>query len=404
MIKENTRMRKRQVMWGTTICLALWILSTSLALSSPQWWTARNVLDTNAPADYAPVLLGQLKWAATNAFDELKEHLSGGMGTNTLVFDASLSATDNWQVANVGQLKQVAQPYWDRLIAEGYTNSPPWTTNATGDDVDWALANIGQLKNLFNFDVATDSNTNGLPDWWEIHWFGSITNLMGNGDYDNDSLVNSNEYKWGTCPTNSDTDADGFTDGFEVQAGTNPRDPNSRPIDNISGNVSYAGGQTGTIYFLAVTASNSWSTNISVILATPGAYALTNLTICTNYWFKAFRDSNSNGAMDSAEAKGAYATNPVYLANTNNVSGINITLADPDSDGDGLADWVETGTGIFVSPWNTGSSPTNSQSDADGINDGTEVANRTDPCNSNTTVPTIIITYPPNNFTRVWLP
>jgi hypothetical protein len=343
MIKENPGMRTRQVMRGITICSALYILSTSLAFPAPQWWTDRNVLDTNAPADYAPVLLGQLKWAATNAFDELKEHLSGGMGTNTLAFDPTLSATDNWQVANVGQLKNVAKPYWDRLIAEGYTNSPPWTTNATGDDVDWALANIGQLKNVFSFDVTIDSNTNGLPDWWEIHWFGSVTNLAGNGDYDNDGLVNSNEYKWGTCPTNSDTDGDGYTDGYEVQQGVDPLNPASIPVGTISGILSYGGVQTGQFVVVAVTNSGSWATNWSQIISCPGAYSVTNLPKLASYWIKAYLDSNTNGLLDATEASGEYANNPVYVES--NPGGGDITLNDPDTDGDGICDADEVAAG-----------------------------------------------------------
>ena len=46
---------------------------------------------------------------------------------------------------------------------------------------------------------------------------------------------------------------------------------------------------------------------------------------------------------------------------------------DLDTDGDGLLDWFETRTGVYVSPENTGTSPTSPDSDNDGLNDGTEV-------------------------------
>ena len=45
----------------------------------------------------------------------------------------------------------------------------------------------------------------------------------------------------------------------------------------------------------------------------------------------------------------------------------------PDTDGDGIPDEYETGTGIYVSPTNTGTSPTNSDTDGDGLTDGQEV-------------------------------
>ena len=44
-----------------------------------------------------------------------------------------------------------------------------------------------------------------------------------------------------------------------------------------------------------------------------------------------------------------------------------------DTDGDGILDKYETGTGIYVSPTNTGTSPTNPDTDGDGLTDGQEV-------------------------------
>lgn len=52
---------------------------------------------------------------------------------------------------------------------------------------------------------------------------------------------------------------------------------------------------------------------------------------------------------------------------------------DGDDDGDGLADGVETGTGIFVSASDTGTDPLLFDTDGDGFDDGTEVAAGSDP-------------------------
>ena len=51
---------------------------------------------------------------------------------------------------------------------------------------------------------------------------------------------------------------------------------------------------------------------------------------------------------------------------------LNVTV-NIDTDADGVFDRYETGTGIYVSPTNTGTSPTNPDSDGDGLNDGSEV-------------------------------
>jgi hypothetical protein len=54
---------------------------------------------------------------------------------------------------------------------------------------------------------------------------------------------------------------------------------------------------------------------------------------------------------------------------------LTVTGLDPalDGDGDGLPNGVETGTGTFVSPANTGTNPYLADSDSDGLNDGPEV-------------------------------
>ena len=55
-------------------------------------------------------------------------------------------------------------------------------------------------------------------------------------------------------------------------------------------------------------------------------------------------------------------------------------LCDDDDDGDGLLDIVETMTGTYIDPSQTGTDPMNADSDGDGIDDGFEVLDRgTDP-------------------------
>jgi hypothetical protein len=52
---------------------------------------------------------------------------------------------------------------------------------------------------------------------------------------------------------------------------------------------------------------------------------------------------------------------------------------DPDDDGDGLLDVVETGTGIFVSASDTGTGSAKRDTDGDGFHDGVEVTAGSDP-------------------------
>lgn len=52
---------------------------------------------------------------------------------------------------------------------------------------------------------------------------------------------------------------------------------------------------------------------------------------------------------------------------------------DPDDDGDGLLDYVETATGVFVSALDTGTNPFVADTDGDGFSDGAEVLAASDP-------------------------
>ena len=56
----------------------------------------------------------------------------------------------------------------------------------------------------------------------------------------------------------------------------------------------------------------------------------------------------------------------------------------PDTDGDGLGDLIETGTGKFVSATDTGSNPTKADSDGDGVPDGQEIKLGTNPNKADT--------------------
>ena len=192
--------------------------------ADPAWWSDRNVTTGDADNDYAAANAGQLKWFATNAFDELDENLPGGAGAAVEALVEGFTASNNYAIVNLGQLKYVAQPFYDRLIAEGYTTQYPWTTAVT-DDVNYAVANIGQMKSVFNFDLLADSDEDGLPDWWEQHHFGNL-DQDGSGDYDGDGLSNAAEWANETDPTDTDTDDDGMPDGWEVDNNLDPRSAN----------------------------------------------------------------------------------------------------------------------------------------------------------------------------------
>ena len=75
-----------------------------------------------------------------------------------------------------------------------------------------------------------DKDGDGLNDTFEKQYFGNETsNQNSTGDPDHDGCNNACEQKYGTDPTKADTDGDGASDKAEIDAGTNPRDPTSKP-------------------------------------------------------------------------------------------------------------------------------------------------------------------------------
>ena len=77
-------------------------------------------------------------------------------------------------------MKALSQPFYDRLLSLGYTLGPlssgtyPWVGNGLSPN-DYAMGNIGQLKQLFSFDVTFSSANNGIPDWWVEKYFPGST-------------------------------------------------------------------------------------------------------------------------------------------------------------------------------------------------------------------------------------
>ena len=127
--------------------------------------------------------------------------------------------------------------------------------NDSSDDPD-----IDGLLNLEEYNIGTfpddsDSDDDNMPDGWEVS--NSLDPLLDDSsvDPDNDNLSNLGEYTstidprdpdsdddildgeevvigvdgYITDPNDPDTDDDGYYDGYEIQKGTDPLDPNDYP-------------------------------------------------------------------------------------------------------------------------------------------------------------------------------
>jgi len=78
-------------------------------------------------------------------------------------------------------------------------------------DWDYALMGCAFSTNAPSLiELKNDADANGLPDWWELFYFG--THVDPYGDNDGDGLNNLYEYLAGTDPDVWDTNHDGFSD------------------------------------------------------------------------------------------------------------------------------------------------------------------------------------------------
>lgn len=190
------------------------------------------------------------------------------------------------------------------------------------------------------------------------------------GDPDEDGLKNSDECLNGSDPGTLDSDGDGYGDGWEVSHGSQPADAASFPAA-ISCVVSSASALTGGVIRVCVsTNAAGWDFTHSAVGA---SCVVSNVPTLRSYTIKAFMDLNSNGVCEAGESWGAYTGSPVRV--NADLSGIGITLSDPDSDGDGLPDWWELRWFGSLNP------QPYSDPNLNGTNNLAEYLNGTDPCN-----------------------
>src|SRR5947207_9410635 len=162
---------QRKAMSAVQLALSLVVtaLVPLLLYASPTWWSQRNVVVQNAvPDDYAPANQGQLKNIAKAATAEMDAKLTGGAGAelHNLIntWSAPSATTNDFAPLTVGQLKNVAKPFYDKLIAAGLVDFYPWLSSIKPAD-DFAVANVGQVKNLFSFQIpASNSVTDSFQD------------------------------------------------------------------------------------------------------------------------------------------------------------------------------------------------------------------------------------------------
>ncbi|MED5371489.1 MAG: hypothetical protein VX899_10775 [Myxococcota bacterium] len=118
-------------------------------------------------------------------------------------------------------------------------------------DVDGSVCDLGFTGGPLGSD--TDSDSDGLPDSWEVRKGTSTASADGDADPDGDGLDNLGEWLFGCDPQSADSDGDGVEDLSELQSGADPLDPTDQgPTAALLGPSEVRVGQT-----LGVDASGS---------------------------------------------------------------------------------------------------------------------------------------------------
>mgnify|MGYP000651511648 CR=1 FL=1 len=124
--------------------------------------------------------------------------------------------------------------YWDGLCGGVGFEGCYRTKNVAFLDPDGDMLSSYSESFLGTSPDNSDSDGDGLPDGWEVHYgFAPLDPSDALFDPDDDGLDNLGEYQYGTNPLDPDTDGDGYSDGYEVSHGTDPLDPNDYPVPSV---------------------------------------------------------------------------------------------------------------------------------------------------------------------------
>ena len=167
---------------------------------------------------------------------------------------------------------------------------------------------------------------------------------------------------WYNYPTGSDSRPSAVAGGTDPNTAVYDGQTGPADINNAGGLSAYGTmGQGGNVWEWNETAHDGVYNTVGESLEMRGG----SWDIGSDYLPASYRNYYVDPAIDG-----------------NNSYGFRVASADLtalDSDGDGLSDAVETNTGTYVSASNTGTNPTNSDTDFDGTQDGAEVAAGTNP-------------------------
>jgi subtilisin family serine protease len=162
------------------------------------------VIYNNVSGNFSGTLGGTKNWIPAISLSQ-----ADGLSVKTNSLATVVNNTDPSQIYQYLDGTSMATPHVSGAVAFAAMNFPSETVTQR---VQRVLANVDVIPGLIgkvrtggrlNLQRMVDTDANGLPDWWELQYFGHLTGSDPNADADHDGMSNLAEWLAGTNPTNA---------------------------------------------------------------------------------------------------------------------------------------------------------------------------------------------------------
>jgi subtilisin family serine protease len=162
------------------------------------------IIYNNVSGNFSGTLNGAGNWIPAVSLAQ-----SDGLAVQTNSPATVVNKPDPTQIYQYLDGTSMAAPHVSGAVAFAAMNFPFETVTQR---VQRILANVDVVPGLqgivrtggrLNLQRIVDTDGNGLPDWWELQYFGHLTGTDPNADPDHDGMSNLAEWLAGTDPTNA---------------------------------------------------------------------------------------------------------------------------------------------------------------------------------------------------------
>ena len=162
------------------------------------------VIYNNVSGNFSGTLGGANNWIPAISLSQ-----ADGLAVQTNSLATVVNTPDPSQIYQYLDGTSMATPHVSGAVAFAAMNFPSETVTQR---IQRILANVDVISGLngkvrtggrLNLQRIVDTDANGLPDWWELQYFGHLTGTDPNADADHDGMSNLKEWLAGTNPTNA---------------------------------------------------------------------------------------------------------------------------------------------------------------------------------------------------------